>query len=223
MPHVAKSSRRCSEPVVPAPPPKLAPRVVTWPASQRFYRVFDLAHPPTQFNPGRIDAVRGRFHFFRNTNEEIVPVLYAAEIEDAAIAETILQLSAQHGRRGWIRSDKLQRRAIVSITPAMDLRLIELCGTGLQKLRLLPEEITSTRPSEYPRTVQWAKALHAAASDAHGLVWMSHQFNTSKALILFGDRIDESTLVAGAPVALAVGSGRLLLEHAIRSAGLSII
>ncbi|HWW63029.1 MAG TPA: RES family NAD+ phosphorylase [Thermoanaerobaculia bacterium] len=184
--------------------------------------MYNLAYLPTAFNPGIDEVVRGRFHFFCSA-DAIVPVLYGAEIEDAAIAETILQLSAQHHQRGWIFNETLKGRAIVSITPAIDLRLIELCGAGLQKLRLLPEEITSTRPSEYPRTIQWAKALHGETPEAHGLLWMSHQFNTSKSLMLFGDRIEPPDLVAGAPVSLSGPAGRALLEHAIRIAGLAII
>ncbi|HVR40197.1 MAG TPA: RES family NAD+ phosphorylase [Thermoanaerobaculia bacterium] len=210
--------------MVPDPPRKLAPHVVTWLAERPFHRVFRLEHGATRFNPGSPNGgVRGRFHFFRDANEQIVSSLYGAEVQDAAIAETILQLSPQHRHQRSLRPARFKAFAIASITVAHDLRLIELCGSGLQKLRLLPEELTSTSPSEYSRTIAWAKALHHAAPDAHGLLWVSHQFNTSKVLMLFGDRVDEKNLAAETILHLSVGRGRKLVEHAANRAGITIL
>lgn len=153
----------------------------------------------------------------------MVPVLYGAEMEDAAIAETVLQQSPEPGKRGAVYADKVAGMGIVSIAAKHDLLLIELCGHGLQKLRLLPEEITSTISNEYPRTVAWAKALHAAAPGAHGLLWMSHQFNTSKALMLFGDRVSDEDFTAQRPMSLNVGRGRAMVMGAASHAGILLI
>lgn len=49
-----------------------------------------------------------------------------------------------------------------------------------------------TEASEYPRTVRWAQAAHAAGFD--GLAWTSRTGNDIRAVVLFGDRCaDEVT------------------------------
>ena len=107
--------------------------------------------------------------------------------------------------------------------PNRDLQLVELYGYGLKRLHLHPHELTSTGPTEYPSTVAWAKALHAAAPDADGLVWMSHQFNTRRALMLFGDRVAEADLRAGSPLPLSFGPGFDVVERCANEAGIVIL
>lgn len=46
--------------------------------------------------------------------------------------------------------------------------------------------MTDTDASEYPRTVKWAEAAHAAGFD--GVVWTSRLCNDAGAVVLFGDR-----------------------------------
>ncbi|HEX9986536.1 MAG TPA: hypothetical protein VGF69_24980 [Thermoanaerobaculia bacterium] len=104
-----------------------------------------------------------------------------------------------------------------------DLKLIELYGYGLQTLNLTAEDLTATAASEYPATVLWAKALHAAVPEADGIVWMSRQFNTSKAMMLFGDRVESGALTSLEVHPLASGEGLDLLRHCANEAGISIL
>lgn len=39
-----------------------------------------------------------------------------------------------------------------------------------------------------------AAAIHTTRPDVDGLVWMSARWNTSQAVLLFGDRVDSSDL-----------------------------
>ncbi len=75
---------------VPAPPATIEPRFSTWRKEDRFFRVFRLEFRATEFNPGG-SGVRGRFHFFANAAGAVVPILYGADGEEAAIAETVFR------------------------------------------------------------------------------------------------------------------------------------
>lgn len=204
---------------VPAPPAVLDPRLAIWRKDERFLRVHRLEFRATEFNPGG-SGVRGRFHFFTSAAGTVVPILYGADGEDAAIAETIFR-DVRSG--GVIFRSRLAGMGLAELRPNRDLRLIELLGYGLKQLDLHPHQLTSTDPTEYGSTVAWAKALHAAESEADGLVWMSHQFNTRRALMLFGDRVLEGDLTGGATAPLSFGAGLNAVERCANEAGITIV
>lgn len=204
---------------VPDPPAILDPRLVPWPADQLFFRVHRLAFRPTQFNPGG-RGVHGRFNFFHDASGTVVPILYGADAEDAALAETVFR-DVRGG--GVMLRERLAGLALARVRPLRDLQLIELHGYGLKRLSLGPHELTSTDPTEYVRTIAWAKALHAAAPAADGLVWMSHQFNTRRALMLFGDRVVETDLTAGPALPLTFGAGLDFVESCANDARITIL
>lgn len=54
------------------------------------------------------------------------------------------------------------------------------------RLGLRAANITDTT-AHYERTAAWAGAIHAA-TDLHGLVWMSRQWNSKRCVALFEDR-----------------------------------
>lgn len=204
---------------VPVPPPALTPRLTKWPKDGLFVRVHRLAFRSTQFHPGG-SGVHGRFHFFTDAAGAVVPILYGAEAAEAAIAETVFR---DVRRGGVLIRSRLAGLGIAEVRPHRDLRLIELHGFGLRQLDLHPHELTSTDPTEYSATVAWAKALHAAAVEADGLVWMSHQFNAQRALMLFGDRVAESDLDGGLPRPLSLGEGLEVVERCANDAGIVIV
>lgn len=204
---------------VPAPPSKLSPRLTVWAAGVPFVRVHRLAFKPAQFNPGGA-GVQGRFHFFTDPSGVVVPILYGADSADGAIAETVFR-DIRSG--GVMLVGRLAGLAIAQLTPRRDLQLIELHGYGLKRLGLHPNELTSTDPTEYAQTLAWAKSFHGAVPDADGLVWMSHQFNTSRALMLFGDRVDEADLSAGSPLPLMFGTGLEAVERSANEAGITVL
>jgi hypothetical protein len=193
--------------------------LTTWSATRPIRRVFRLTYRATQFNPGG-SGVRGRFHFFADAAGTVVPILYGAESEDAAIGETVLR-DVDSG--GVVLRPRLSDLALAVVIPLRDLSLIELYGHGLKRLRLGPHALTSTDPIEYPRTVAWAKALHTAAPGADGLVWMSHRFNTSAAVMLFGDRVAEASLSSSAPLPLSFGEGLNVVERSANEADITIL
>ena len=204
---------------VPTPPAALDPRLTTWRKDERLLRVYRLEYRATEFNPGG-SGVRGRFHFFTNAAGTVIPILYGADGEESAIAETVFR-DVRSG--GVMFRSRLAGLGLAEVRPNRDLRLIELHGFGLKRLDLHPHELTSTDPTEYASTVAWAKALHAAATDADGLVWMSHQFNTQRALMLFGDRVAEADLRGALPLPLSFGAGLDAVERCANEAGIVIV
>jgi hypothetical protein len=165
--------------VVKGPSTPFDPAIEKLPAGHLLYRVFTANRGPTEFNPGV--GAPTRFGFF---GEPVVPIMYAADTEEAAIAETLLHDIPADG--GVLPYDQYSRRALVRLTVTRDLRVATLHGLGLRRLKVSAEEVTSSPASTYPTTVQWAKAAHGVGVD--GMVWMSRLCNDAKAYVFFGDR-----------------------------------
>jgi hypothetical protein len=176
------------------PPNPFKPLEDPLPAGSVLYRVFgntiDSAGRPrqvTDFNPGK--GERTRFAFF---GSPVVPVLYAAQTEEAAVCETILHdLPPGPGK---IRFRSVAGRVCAPLTTTRDLRLASLLGDGPRVLETEAKHVTGTMASQYGRTVRWAEAAHKA--DFDGLVWMSNRRNSDRAYVFFGDRVQPGDLAA---------------------------
>lgn len=224
------------------PPPRTRP----WSAEKTMARVYHLDYPPLIFNPGKPGNPGkseertepcGRFHFFDDDAGGRVPVLYAAEGQDAAISETVFHdlpvdpeytgasnAAGAAPARAVVPESRLAAYGLVFLRPRRELTLIELHGHGLRRLGLRARNLTDTVPEEYPRTVRWARALHAAVPEADGLVWMSRQFNSEKAVVLFGNRTGQADLEIVVPgVPLRTGPGRAVVDRAANAAGVMIV
>ena len=165
--------------MVKGPPTPFQPATDNLPAGHLLYRVFTAARKPTEFNPG--EGAPTRFGFF---GQPMVPIMYAADTEEAAIAETLLHDVPVEG--GALPYDQYSRKALVRLKVIRDLRLTVLHGMGLRRLKVSAEDVTSSPSSTYPTTVQWAEAAHRIGVD--GMVWMSRMCNNTKAYVFFGDR-----------------------------------
>jgi RES domain len=169
--------------VVKGPPSPFKPAVETLAKGHGLFRVFTNVRSPTAFNPGGGGPTR--FAFFGNP---VVPILYAADTEQAAIAESLLHDIPEDG--GVLPYDKYSDKVLALLNTTRDLRLAVLHGIDLRRLKVKPEDVTSTPASDYPTTVKWAEAAHGIGLD--GMVWMSRLCNTAKAYVFFGDRCDDA-------------------------------
>lgn len=207
-------------------PPDFAvtsPVLLSWDAGEAITRVYDLNYPVSAFNPGTRTTAVGRFHFFRDTARKRVPVLYGADGEDAAVSETVFHDAPVGRGRAFVPAKRLNDKAVGWVRPRRGLVLVELFGHGLRRMGLRPENLTDTEADLYGRTVAWAEALHHSFPDIDGLIWMSRQFNSEKALVLFGDRVDEAELEpVGPAMPLEVGPGREIVDRAANRAGIVI-
>lgn len=151
-------------------------------SGDQVYRVYSNSRTVTAFNPGYGKPTR--FACFRDRNDLVVPVLYAAATEEAAVAESLLHDVPHSG--GVLPHAKYSATVMGLLTVTRDLRLAKLRGLGLRRLRIEATNLTDTDASEYARTVQWARAAHEVGFD--GLSWTSRKCNDAQAVVLFGDR-----------------------------------
>ncbi|MCV7329863.1 RES family NAD+ phosphorylase [Mycobacterium cookii] len=161
------------------PPSPFTPDIETLPAQHLLYRVFTNVSAATDFNPGVGAATR--FGFF---GKPVVPIMYAADTEEAAVAETLLHDIPVEG--GNLPYDQYAPKALARLEVTRDLRLAVLHGMGLRRLKVAPEDVTSSPASTYSTTVTWAESAHGIGVD--GMVWMSRLCNNSKAYVFFGDK-----------------------------------
>jgi RES domain len=171
--------------VVKGPPTSFKPDIETLPAEHVLYRVFTNIRPPTDFNHGV--GAPTRFGFF---GKPVVPIIYAADTEEAAVAETLLHNIPVEG--GLLLYDDYSRKALARLKVTRDLRLAVLHAMGLRRLKVSPEDVTSSPASTYRDTVHWAEAAHGIG--VNGMVWMSRLCNNTKAYVFFGDRCGDKML-----------------------------
>ncbi|WP_219066328.1 RES family NAD+ phosphorylase [Candidatus Mycobacterium methanotrophicum] len=161
------------------PPTPFKPAIECLPSGHLLYRVFTAARKPTEFNPGV--GAPTRFGFF---GQPVVPIMYTADNETAAVAETLLHDIPVEG--GLLPYDNYSRKALARLKDTRELRLAVLHGIDLRRLKVGPEDVTSSPASTYANTVHWAKAAHGIGLD--GMVWMSRLCNNTKSYAFFGDR-----------------------------------
>jgi hypothetical protein len=165
--------------VVKAPPNPFAPLVVDWDVP--LYRVHSNRRQPGEFNPGIGSATRWAFF-----GEPVVPVLYAAETQEAAVAESILHDVPLVG--GRVSPESYLDRVMSRLTPTRPLRLAQFAAGGLRRLGVRARDLTDTDADTYVDTVRWAQAVWQH-TDCDGITWMSRHWNTSPAIVLLGDRV----------------------------------
>jgi hypothetical protein len=154
----------------------------------------------------------------------VVPTLYGANTLDGALSESIFHNVPVRGAKKFIRLSRLKPLLVSTIAPRRDLKLVQLHGYGLDRLRVSRAELIDSRARQYPRTAAWAAVLHARREDADGLVWMSRKHDTSLALVLFGDRIGRDDLeVIEPPMPLFSGDGYVEVKRAAEQADITIL
>ena len=171
--------------VTPDPPKPFNPKTATLDVGTQLYRVFTAAQgrTATTFNPGFGSPTR--FAFF---GTPVIPVLYAAATQEAAVAETLLHDIPVSG--GILPYDTYARTVMARLHVARPVRVALLHGLGLRRLKVTAADLTASGAQTYPETVKWAQAAHDAAFD--GLVWMSRLCNDARAYVFFGDSCDDA-------------------------------
>lgn len=86
-------------------------------------------------------------------------------------------------------------------------------------------ELVDSDPRSHQDTAAWARALLAHSQDIDGLLCVSRQRDTSRALVLFGDRVSVADLAVDpdeVPLTLGIGRGLDLVADAASSVGITI-
>lgn len=177
------------------PAPPIEYRDVIWSAGTPLYRGHERVRLGNEFNPGFGSPTRfAFFQPYRRPHANPVPILYAGETNDVAIGEYLFH-NLPYGVGAVLPFADLIGRGSTRIIPRVNLRLARLHDAGLRVLDVRNSDLIDSMPSTYSRTVLWARALHATDSGLHGLQWMSRQFNSRRAVALFGDRVSSADLI----------------------------
>ena len=205
---------------VPDPPAQLDLELEEWPNGRTIVRVYPAAYGPTSFNSTTDQA---RFRPVYSSADAVVPTLYGSESFDAAIAETILHdLSARW--RKTVPFARVRDRVQVELAPARTLQLAAFHGAGLQRTRLRRNQLIDTGPPTYPQTAKWGQKAWEHPERIDGIVWMSRQYDSQRAIMLFQDRVEQRELnvIAGSLLPLDAGAGYELLARMVQRAGFRI-
>ena len=202
----------------------LDPLVTTWPAGEPIHRCFDVAWGSRDFYPGD-DQHRGRFSpLVPLGTDGALPVLHGAGDEIGALSETVFHDVPVRGTK-QVSCRYLRHRLLVPLASQRDLALVDLTSHGLSRLGLAHSELIESRSRSYRAAAEWARALHAHPAEVDGLVWVSRQSDTSRALVLFGNRVSVDALVVvpdRVPMTVGAGSGLALTVAIADRAGITI-
>jgi hypothetical protein len=126
---------------------------------------------------------------------------------DGARSGTVCHDVPVRGRKHLAHAQRVHR-LVVALMARRDLLLVDLTSDGLRRLGLTRGELLESGARSYPQTAAWARALHDHCARVDGLLWISRQRATSRALILFGDRVKVGELaLAPGEVRLTLGAG----------------
>ena len=185
----------------------MASRVVPPPATGHFtlkrvppgtwYRVHPNRYAPGAFNDSGLGNARFSPLMQPGTGE-VIPTIYAADTIRGAIMEVVLH-DVPRASAGYIRPLARDRKSDnhLSVIQLPELRLVNLTATGLRSVGLTAADMFEGDKPDYPRTRAWASWIWENLPRAHGLLWMSRQDNESRAIMLFGDRLNASEIVPG--------------------------
>jgi hypothetical protein len=208
-----------------APPPDpstLDPLFIEIDAGTPLVRVHSMGRSAADFNPGSGRPSRfGPLHLADGTP---IPTLYAATTVAGALSESVFHDIPYRGRGKRILVGRLSGQAFSTLIVDRPLRLVHLAGLGLRRLGVRRRDLIESGPGSYDRTGEWALALHGSPATPSGLVWVSRQDDTARAVLLFGDRVPAGSLrVASAPVSLDEGAGLALVDDAATLAAITVV
>ncbi|HXU33809.1 MAG TPA: RES family NAD+ phosphorylase [Thermoanaerobaculia bacterium] len=185
------------------------------------FRCHDGRFGATEFNPG---FGVGRFHPFSDERGRIVSTIYGASDFEGALSETLFHDIPLRDAFRVVERSVLRPLLISVISARRPLCFAQLHGFGLGRLGLRRTDLIEAEAPAYRATVRWAAALHSCPERYDGLVWMSRQHDTSRAVVLFGDRIERHDLeLIDSPLPLYLGRGyRRVLELA-EAAGIALV
>lgn len=185
----------------PLPPANIAartPRIVQVRAGATLHRFFSRPFEPIYFDcgsDGRLNAPDGSYG-----------VLYAAETESGAFAETFLR---QPGRQ-QIPSDLLARKAQVRLRATRDLVFVQLAGAGLAALGATAEITHGGLPYDAPQA--WSAALHAHPSAADGIAYTARHDDSELCYAIY-DRAADGVVEVDREISLDSDRFWALAEH----------
>ncbi|MBU9833295.1 RES family NAD+ phosphorylase [Rahnella sp. L72c] len=157
----------------------------------RLFRVHPSIYNGTIFNPSNLGDARFSPIKKLGTNH-IIPTMYAGFDSNVALSETIFRDLDINKKEIKIYVDDFKDSNHTELETCQDLNLATLDVSSLVKMRV-SRQLIQCSPEFYEITREWAEHLHNQHPNIMGLVWPSRQ-HTGNAIILFGDRVESSSL-----------------------------
>jgi hypothetical protein len=174
------------------PPPILHLSRITWKKDQLIHRIHADKYAGNAFNPGL--QGNARFSPIKDSRAIAIPTLYGGDTFECAAMETVFHdVPYAPGPKTYDKG-KLAGQTYTQLSPAEDLVLADLGSKALRKLGVQRKQLIDTEKDQYPITRLWAEAIHAHHPEVQGLCWTSRQDDGAKALVLFGDRVQDGSL-----------------------------
>lgn len=157
------------------------------------HRVHQSRYRADEFNPGVLG--NARFSPVRTLQGQPIPTLYAGTTLSCALMESVFHDVPYTAGLKTFDKSKLAGQVHSRLEILQALVVIDLTSLSLRKMGIRRRQLIDTEKDQYPATRQWAEALYCQYPDAQGLLWISRQDDTARALMLFGDRIPAGALV----------------------------
>ena len=171
-----------------------------WRDTSSYFRIVPRGGDPLWFNPNTSTDPAGplgggRFHPFDSAGGR-VPTFYAASSLKAAISESPLLhdmplIPTAHPLA--VSLAKVAQYQYSVLRPRRELRLTDLTRLGSDRVRIPNELISWCRCEDYPKSRAAAKLLHAKYPSAQGIRWTSRRYPPADCVLLFGDRVPDSS------------------------------
>ena len=141
---------------------------------------------------------------------------YLATDYECAVHETIFHDVPIDQPHKTVGIDNVKPLAHSLVKLKRDISLVPLFAPDL----VARADLMDTTAAAYKVTAQWALAIHQSRPDADGLIWTSKRCDPQQALLLFGDRVSESDLIAVSrtPIYTSVDEMKHIVEFAGRIA-----
>jgi hypothetical protein len=171
----------------PAPSDNLQFTFISLSEGTLLHRVHQDKYQATQFNPGV--AGNARFSPIADEHGKPIPTLYGGMTMVCALMETVFHDVPHTAGFKSFDKGKLASQSHSTIRVERALQLVDLASVALRKMGVTRKQLIDTEKEGYPATRRWAAAIHQQCPQAQGLSWISRQDDSTRAVMLFGDRI----------------------------------
>ncbi|MGV3652606.1 MAG: RES family NAD+ phosphorylase [Noviherbaspirillum sp.] len=194
------------------------------PANQHdWFHVYSTAtYPETRADSFNLGWGRSRFSPLTDARGEPVPTYYVASTIEGALMESMLH-DVSLDPPGTFEKAQLLHYHLVHLRFPYTLRLVNLHTPYLPKLGITRTQLVDSSPRHYGETREWARAAYLQCPDAQAIAYGSRRDDSSRCLMLFGNRLTTGKFMIMSDDCLAYGPQRQLALNLMRRLGIAAL
>lgn len=157
----------------------------TLPANSRLHHIYNTNYPTGSFNASGLGDKR--FDPITNSENKIIPTLYAAEHYIDAIAETLMRKN-NHNKR--LFTGNVSQCGLLQFDIDTKLTLVDI-----SRIPAL-DDLTAEGNQAYSQLQVFSKWLAVNHQEIHGITWYGYQreIKGHRCMMFFGDRVSPENL-----------------------------